>query len=146
MDSKIKTFIENKKVAVVGASRQGNKFGNAAGKELQARGYEVFYIHPEAKEINGDPTYPNLDSVKEKADTAWVCVPPKSGEAVLRQAAEAGIKKVWLQMGADSPELIDLGAELNLDLVAGKCILMYAEPVRSFHKFHQVIWKMIGKY
>jgi len=146
MDEMIQSFIKQKKVAVVGASRNEKKFGNAAAKELQERGYEVFYIHPEAEELNGQPTYPNLEAVKDQAETVWISVPPERGEAVLREAATAGLTKVWLQQGADSPELIQVGDELGLELVAGKCILMYAEPVRSFHKFHQVIWKLIGQY
>ena len=146
MDQAIQTFIEKKKIAVVGASRQGNKFGNSAAKELQERGYEILYIHPEADEIDGHTAYPNLDAVKDQVESVWISIPVERGETVLRDAAEAGISNVWLQQGADSPELVELGKELELDLVAGKCILMYAEPVRSFHKFHQVIWKMIGQY
>lgn len=146
MDQAIQAFIEKKKMAVVGASRQGNKFGNSAAKELQERGYEILYIHPEANEIDGYSTYPNLEAVKDQVESVWIGIPAERGEAVLREAAEAGIQNVWLQQGAESPELVKLGEKLELDLVAGKCILMYAEPVRSFHKFHQVIWKMFGQY
>ena len=146
MDQAIQAFIEKKKIAVVGASRQGNKFGNSAAKELQERGYEILYIHPEADEIDGHSTYFNLEAVKDQVEFVWISIPAERGEAVLREAAEAKIRNVWLQQGADLPELVKLGEELELDLVAGKCILMYAEPVRSFHKFHQVIWKMIGQY
>lgn len=146
MDQKIQNFIACKKMAVVGASRQGNKFGNMAGKELAQRGYEVFYIHPDAADIEGIPTYPNLEAVKDQAECVWVSVTPEHGEAVLRDAAAAGLTKVWLQQGGASPELIKSGEELGLELVTGKCILMYAEPVGSFHKFHQFIWKLIGQY
>ena len=146
MEQNIQDFITRKKVAVVGASRDGKKFGNAAAKELQERGYEVLYIHPDAKEIDGQTTYPNLEAVKDQAETVWVNVPASNGESVLRDAAAAGLTKVWLQQGADSPELLALGEDLGLELVAKKCLLMYAEPVRSFHKFHQVIWKLIGQY
>jgi predicted CoA-binding protein len=146
MDQNIQNFVEKKKVAIVGASRLCNKFGNMAAKELQGRGYEVFYIHPEVDEIEGIPTYPNLEAVKDQVESVWVSVSAERGEAVLREAADAGLKNVWLQQGGSSPELVQLGEELNLELVAGKCILMYDEPVGSFHKFHQVIWKLIGQY
>ncbi|MBL7161854.1 MAG: CoA-binding protein [Anaerolineales bacterium] len=146
MDQKIQDFVEGKRIAIVGASSVAEKFGNAAAKELIERGYEVIYVHPNADEIDGQPVYPNLASVKDKADAVWVCIPKEGGEAVLREAAEAGFKNVWLQQGASSPELITLGEELKLDLTSGKCILMYAEPVGSIHKFHQVIWKLIGQY
>ncbi len=146
MEETIQTFIEQKKIAVVGASRDGRKFGNAAAKELEERGYEVFYIHPEADEINGHPTYPNLSAIKDQAECVLVSIPAEHAKGVLSEAAATGLTKVWLQQGIDSSELEKLGSELGLDLVTGKCILMYAEPVRSFHKFHQVVWKLIGQY
>jgi predicted CoA-binding protein len=146
MDTTIQTFIEQKKIAIVGASRGGKKFGNTAAKELGERGYEVFYIHPDVEEIDNHPTYPNLEAVRDRVESVWVSVPSKRAEGVLRDAAAAGLTKVWLQQGASSPDLVKLGQELGLELVSGKCILMYADPVRSFHKFHQVIWKLIGQY
>jgi uncharacterized protein len=146
MNPTIQKFIEQKKIAVVGASRQGKKFGNMAAKELVERGYEVFFIHPKAAEIDGEKTYPSLMAVKDLAETVWVSVPADKGATVLKDAAKAGFSNVWLQQGADSPDLKALGHDLGLELVTGKCILMYAEPVGSFHKFHQVIWKMVGQY
>lgn len=146
MEKDIQTFIEKKKIAIVGASRQGNKFGNTAVQELLDRGYEIFLVHPDTEEINGIPAYPNLDAVKDLAQSVWVSVPPERGEMVLHDAAAAGFKNVWLQQGAESQRIIELGTELGLELVTGKCILMYAEPVRSYHKFHQVVWKLFGKY
>lgn len=146
MDQIIQEFIDQKKIIIVGASRQGNKFGNSAARELEQRGYEVYFVHPEAKEIDGHPTYPHLGAVSHLAQTLWVNIPAERGAQVLKEAAKAGLTRVWLQQGADSPGLVTLGSELGLQLVSGKCILMYAEPVRSVHKFHQVIWKWIGKY
>jgi predicted CoA-binding protein len=146
MNQKIQEFVERKEVAVIGASRNGNKFGNAAAKELQNRGYDVYYIHPEADEIDGSPVYPTIDSVKNLVDTLLVSVSANQGMEILREAADAGLTKIWLQQGAGSPELLAYGEELGLEIISGKCILMYAEPVRSFHKFHQLIWKWIGQY
>ncbi len=147
MDHAIQEFIEKKRIAIVGASSKNKqKFGNMAAKELLDRGYEVVFVHPESKEIDGQPCYPNLEAVKEKADAVFVCIPPEGGEQVLREATEAGFKNVWLQQGASTPDLLTLGNQLDLDVVSGKCILMYAEPVGSFHKFHQVIWKIVGQY
>lgn len=48
-------------------------------------------------------------------------------------------------LDTDLPELVALGKQLGLNLLHGKCILMYAEPVRSFHKWHRGFMKLIGK-
>ena len=75
----------------------------------------------------------------------WSSLPASKGAAVLGDAAAAGLRNVWVQKGGESPELIHLGEELKLNLVTGKCILMYAQPVRSFHTIHRFIARVSGK-
>lgn len=145
MDQVVKDFVAGKRLALVGASRSGKKFGNMAYKELKQRGYEVYMIHPQAGEIDGEPCYPSLQAVEGKVDGVFVSVPPSQGMQVLQEASQAGIKNVWIQQQGDSPELLEMGNSLGLNLVHGKCILMYAEPVRSFHGFHRFFVRLTGK-
>jgi hypothetical protein len=145
MDQTIEAFVNSKRVAVVGVSRSGKKFGNSACKELRQRGYEVYVVHPEAKEIDGQPCYPNLATIADKVDAVLVCVPAEQGAAVLREAAALGLRRVWLQQGAESPELLALAQDLGLDVVAKKCVLMYAPPVGSIHGWHRAWVKFTGK-
>jgi predicted CoA-binding protein len=145
MNTSVQDFISAKRIALAGASRSGKKFGNTAQKELKARGYEVFLIHPEAKEIDGEACYPNLAALRDKVDGVLVCLPASQAGQVLREAAASGLRKVWLQQGAETAELLALGRELGLDLVSGKCILMYAPPVRSFHWWHRAVVKLMGQ-
>jgi uncharacterized protein len=145
MDTAVQDFISSKRLALVGASRSGGKFGNTASKELSARGYEVFLVHPEAESIDGVPCYRSLSDLGDKVDGVVVSVPPAQAEKVLREAADAGVRNVWLQQGAETPGLVALGRDLDLNLVSGKCILMYAPPVRSFHGFHRFFVKLMGQ-
>ena len=145
MNQAINDFINGKRIAVVGVSRNVKKFGNTIYTELKQRGYRVFAVNPTINEIAGDPCYPNLKALQGKIDGVLVCVPSSKGETVLREAAELGLHNVWLQQGADSPKLIKLGSELGLNMVSRKCILMYAPPVRSFHNFHRAIAKLFGQ-
>ena len=145
MNQAIQDFITGKRMAVVGVSRKGDKFGNVAFVELAARGYRVFAVHPEAREIGGAACYPNLAALRGQVDGVLVVVPPRPAVAVLREAAAAGVKNVWLQAGAESPEGLALARELGLSLVAGKCVLMYAPPVRGFHAWHRAFAKLLGR-
>lgn len=145
MNQAIQDFIDGKRIALVGASRSEKKFGNMAYKELKQRGYQVFAINPSANEIDGDPCYPNLAALPGKVDGIVITVPPEQGMVALREAAQEGIHNVWVQQQADSPELLAAGRELGLNLVSGKCILMYAQPVRSFHGWHRAFVKLFGK-
>ena len=145
MNQAIQDFVANKRVAVVGVSRYPKKFGCSIYTELKGRGYQVYGVNPAMEEIQGDKCYPDLTALKGQEDGAVVCIKPKSVEPVLREAAVIGLKNIWLQWGADTPENVKLGKDLGLNLVSGKCILMYAEPVRSFHAFHRFFVKLFGK-
>jgi hypothetical protein len=146
MDTNIQEFIAGKRLAVAGASRTTKtKFGNMAATELERRGYDVSFVHPEAESINGKPAYPSLDALQGQVDGVVVSLPAEKGADVLRDAAAAGIRNVWIQQGGESPELVKLGQELELNLVTGKCILLYAQPVRGFHVLHRWVAKLTGQ-
>jgi predicted CoA-binding protein len=147
MDTRIQDFISGKRIALVGASRSNDKykFGNMAADELKRRGYEVYLVHPQADTINGEKAYPNLGALPGKVDGVLVILPAAKSTPVLQEAAGLGIRNVWIQQGAESPELIELGKGLNLNMVTHKCILMYAQPVRSFHTIHRFIARVTGQ-
>ena len=146
MNQAIQDFVNGKRIAVVGVSRDGAKFGNTAFTELAARGYQVFAVHPEAKEIAGTPCYPNLAALRGQVDGVLVVVPPQQAVSVLQEAAVVGLKNVWLQQGAESSEVLAQARDLGLNLVAKKCVLMYATPVRSFHGWHRLFAKLVGQF
>ena len=147
MNTHIQEFISGKRVALLGASRSNDKykFGNMAAAELKRRGYEIYLVHPQAETINGIATYPSLSALKGRVDGALVSLPAGKSADVLREAAAAGITNVWIQQGGESQELIELGEQLKLNLVTGKCILMYAQPVRSYHMIHRLFAKLGGQ-
>ena len=146
MQQAIQDFVQCKEIAVVGASRSGKKFGNSIATELRQRGYQVFMVHPEAQEIDGQACYPNLAALGGKVNAVVICVPPYKAAQVLREAVAAGVKNIWLQQGADSGETQQAARELGVTPISGKCILMYAGQVNSVHAFHRFIWKMVGQY
>jgi hypothetical protein len=145
MNKNVEDFINCKNIAVVGVSRNDKKFGNLAYKELKERGYQVYAVNPAMKEFQGEPCYPDLSALQGKVDAVLLTVHAEQGQAVLEEASRVGIKNVWIQQQADTPALLESGRQLGLNLVSGKCILMYAPPVRSFHKFHRTINMVFGK-
>ncbi len=146
MKSEVKEFIKSKRFAVVGVSRDPKKFGNTIYREMKSRGYEVYGVHPSADEIAGEIYYASLPALRGRVDAAILCTKPEKVEPLLKDAAGAGIHNVWLQQGAESKGAIEAGKNLGLNLIAGKCILMYAEPVKSFHAFHRSFVKLFGRY
>jgi len=110
----------------VGVSRARRKYGNYAYHELKARGLDVMAVHPELASVEGDACFKSLAELPRPADGVLICVKPTSMPEILRQAAAAGIRRVWLQQAPKATLRPKLAAELRLDLVQGECILMYA--------------------
>lgn len=145
MDQFIQDFIDCKRIAVIGISRSGRKFGNAAYDELKKRGYEVFAVHPAEKEISGARCYSSLSELKDIVEGVLISIPSEKAKPVLEEASSLGIKNIWLQKGAESPELLKAAESLDMHPVTGKCILMYAPPVGSAHAVHRFFTKLFGK-
>ena len=141
----IDSFVSGKTLAMVGISAGGKGFGNMAYKELKARGYRVLPVHPGTETVQGDRCWHSLAELPEKVERLLVMVAPGQVEGVLREAAASGVRQVWLQQGASSPSALEFCKANGMDVVDGHCILMFAEPVASFHKFHRWIWRIIGK-
>ena len=133
---RIAAFVAEPAIAVVGVSRSGKGFGNLACRELRARGYRVYPVHPHAAAIGGVQCHRQITDVPERVNAVLVVVHPEDGFDVVRDAAAAGVRYVWLQQGSQSPQLIAHCHELRLETIAGECILMYASP-HGLHRAHR---------
>jgi hypothetical protein len=57
----IAEFLDKKNTfAVVGASRNPEKYGHQVFKDLRNAGYEVYCVNPKADEVLGAECYPNI--------------------------------------------------------------------------------------
>ena len=141
----VEDFLAQPKLAVVGASRDSKKFGNKVYKDLVAKGYQTFPVNPHADTIEGQPCYPNLRALPEAVGGVVVVVPPAETEKVVHEAAEVGIRRIWMQQGAESDTAIRFCQENGMSVVAGECILMFAAPVGFGHRMHRWVWGLLGK-
>ena len=141
----VQDFLAQRTLAVVGASRDGKKFGNKVYKDLIRKGYQTYPVNPNAEEIEGQPCYPNLSALPEAVDGVVFVVPPAETEKVVREAAEVGIARVWMQQGSESEEAVRLCEENGISVVSGECILMFAEPAEFYHRMHRWVWGVMGK-
>lgn len=146
MNQAIKDFVQLKRIAVIGVSRSDTKFGNSIYKELKGKGYEVVAVHPTLELFDNDRCYKTISEIDPKVDGVFINVKKEKVKPILDEAHQAGVKNVWLQQGSESPETVQYGNSLGLNLVSGGCIMMYAEPVNSVHSFHRWIWRLIKKY
>jgi uncharacterized protein len=138
----IDDFVSQRSLALVGASRDGKRgFGNAIRKELTAKGLALHLVHPEVETIDGQPCVRSLAEVADKVGGAVLVTPPAMTEQLVAQAADAGIRRLWLQQGAESEAAIRLAEERGLTVVHHQCVLMFAEPLKFPHGFHRWLRK-----
>lgn len=146
MNQAIQDFVQSKRIAIVGVSQSNSKFGNSVYRELKAKGYDVVPVHPTMEIFEQDPCFKNIQSIDPKVDGVLINVKKERVKAILDDAHQAGTSKIWLQQGSETPETVQYGESLGMNIVSGGCIMMYAEPVKSVHAFHRWIWRLIKNY
>jgi uncharacterized protein len=140
----IQDFMAQKTLAVVGMSRDPRSFSANAAKELKGKGYRLFAVNPNAAEIAGEKCYPGVSELPEKVGGVIFFTPPSATEKAVKDAYQAGARRMWIQQGAQSPAALAFCKEKDLAAISGQCILMFAEPVSSIHGFHRWVKKLFG--
>ena len=110
--------------AVVGASRNPEKYGHKVFKDLLEAGYEVYPVNPKAEKILGRKCYPDLKSLPKRPDVVVFVVPPEVTRALTGQCIELGVKFVWMQPGAESREAIRKLEEAGVEVFHNVCIMI----------------------
>ncbi|MEW6073852.1 MAG: CoA-binding protein [Planctomycetota bacterium] len=123
---KIADFLAAGPWAVVGASTDREKYGNKVLRCYVQKGkVPVYPINPKAAEVEGLAAYPDLDSLPEPVRGISVITPPAVTAAVVETAAAAGIRRVWMQPGAESEAAVARAEALGMTVIAGgPCLLV----------------------
>ena len=112
------------KYAVVGVSRNKEKYGYKIFKAMKNAGFNVYAINPNTKEIDGEPVYPSQHSLPERVDVVVTVVPPHVTENVIDEAFLLGIKKVWMQPGSESDRAVKKAKERGMKVMYGLCLIV----------------------
>jgi predicted CoA-binding protein len=110
--------------AVVGVSKEPEKYGNKVFFDLKGAGYTVYPINPNAINISGNKCYSNLKELPQLPDVVDIVVPPKITRAIVKECKNLGIKKVWMQPGSESDDAIGFCSENNIDVLYGVCVML----------------------
>lgn len=142
--SAIEQFLAHGTIALAGASRKGGKFGNLARRELAQKGWEVLLVHPEAEQVDGCRCYRSVGDLPATVGGLVISVPPAQAEALVREAAAAGLRRVWLQRGSESPAALAAARAAGIEAIEGQCILLHARP-GGIHRFHRWLVGVAGR-
>ncbi len=139
----VQGFLAEKTLAIAGISRDEKSFSRSAYRDLRAKGYRVLAVNPNAAEIAGEKCYPTLSALPEKVGGVILFTQPAQTEKVVREAESLGIKRVWIQQGAESDAALQFCRDKGLAAVSGQCILMFPEPA-GFHGVHRWFKRLFG--
>jgi predicted CoA-binding protein len=140
----IDAFFSQPALAVVGVSRNTQKFGSMAYQELKQRGIKVYPVHPVMEQLGSERCYPNVASLPKEVGGVVVVIPPAKAEQVVKEAHDAGIRHIFLQSGSESPAAIEFCKQNGISLISGHCIMMFPNA-RGMHKPHRWVLALLGK-
>lgn len=139
-------FLNFDKVALVGVSRNSRKFGNYILNELIKKGKKVFPVNPFLNKINGIKCYNSVDELPLELKHIIIVTKPQITNQLVPQIIKKGIQNIWFQQGSSDKLTQEMCKNKNINFVVNQCIIMYLEPVNSFHKIHRIISKILNKY
>jgi predicted CoA-binding protein len=142
-------FLAQRRVAVTGVSRQpGNHAANAVYRRLRDRGYEVYAVNPNADEVEGDRSYPDLASIPNGVDAVVIGTAPAHAPATVQECIELGIGHVWFHRGPGTgsvnPEAAQLGRDNGLSVIEGGCPCMFGPTADLGHRIMRPILQLSG--
>jgi uncharacterized protein len=137
-------FLANKRVAVTGVSRTPKTHGsNTVYKRLRERGYQVFAVNPNAREVEGDRCFEDLTSIPGGVDAVVIATRPDIAEDTMRECAELGIKHVWMHWGGGASSVsgaaTEYGRRHGITVIDGGCPLMFGPTADLGHKVMRVV-------
>lgn len=113
--------------AVVGASKNPEKYGHQVFVDLKNSGYKVYPINPNANKVTGEKCYPKLSKLPEQPDVVNIVVPPKVTLKIVKQCLKLEINKVWMQPGSESKQAIQFCKENDIELIQGVCVMNFKQ-------------------
>jgi predicted CoA-binding protein len=155
IDTLVKGFLAQEKVAVVGISDQRDTGCNLAYRKFKETGYDVSAVNPRITSFEGDPCYPDLESIPETPEAVFILTNPKVTEEIVQQCVDLGIQYVWMHcmmgtkpglvasMTSVSPEAVRMCRENGITVIPGSCPNQFLHPDIG-HAIMRRLWRSLG--
>jgi acyl-CoA synthetase (NDP forming) len=110
----LKSFLEPKSVAIIGASETPGKAGQGVMSNLLANEYvgRIYPVNPKAVNIMGRRVYSSVRDLPETPDAAVIVIPASAAVEAVEECAAKGVKSVVIESGGFA-EVDEQGAHLE---------------------------------
>lgn len=121
----IEDFLSGSPHAVVGASVDRSKYGNKVLRCYLQHARPVQVVHPSEREIEGVTCVAGVADLPEGVHGLSIITPPPITERVVTAALARGIRRFWMQPGAESATAIAAARAAGASVIAGgPCLLV----------------------
>lgn len=155
VDDLVKSFLGQKRIAVVGVSDKRETGCNLAYKKFKENGYQVYAVNPRISSYDGNICYADLKSIPDKVEAVFILANPKVTEQVVSQCVELGIKHVWMHcmmgtkpglaagMTSVSQSAVELCTANGIEVIPGTCPNQFLKPDFA-HAMLRGLWRTFG--
>jgi len=155
IDDRVTSFLEQKRIAVVGVSDQRETGCNLNYKKFKENGYQVYAVNPRISTYDNDTCYPDLKSIPDKPEAVFILANPKVTEEIVTQCVELGIKHVWMHcmmgtkpglaagMTSVSQSAVEMCNANGIAVIPGSCPNQFLKPDLG-HAIMRGMWRMLG--
>ena len=146
----IEEFLHQKRIAMVGISREHADFSVTLFEEFCRRGYDVVPVNPKAPELQGRRCFGRVQDIQPPVEAALLMTSSEFTDTVVNDCVEAGIRWVWMYRaggkGAVSPSAVRRCRERGIQVIPGQCPFMFWHDAGMGHRMHGFIRKITGRY
>jgi predicted CoA-binding protein len=113
-------------VAVVGLSPKPHRDSFGVARYMQAQGWRIIPINPNASEILGEKAYPTLTDAAREHRIELVDVFRNSADVppVVDEAITIGAQAIWLQLGIAHDAATAKARAAGLQVVENRCLMV----------------------
>jgi predicted CoA-binding protein len=146
----VRDFLGVKRIALVGLSRNPKHFSRMLFRDMCKRGYDMVPVNPTASELENKGCFARLQDIEPPVGAALIMTPASDTGRVVRDCAEAGIRRVWMYraggLGAVNPAAVDFCRKEGIHVVEGYCPYMFFPHTPVVHRLHGLFLKLTGGY
>jgi predicted CoA-binding protein len=144
-------FMECKRVAFVGVSRNPQHFSRSLFREFAAKGYDPVPVNPLAADIDGRKCFARVADIAPAVEAALLMTgAPEVIDQAMRECDEAHIRNIWIykavQHARQYHQVVEDCRRRGASVLEGQCPFMFLPQPALVHRFHRGLMKIFGTY
>ena len=144
-------FMECKRVAFVGVSRNAQHFSRSLFREFAAKGYDPVPVNPQAVDIEGRKCFARVADIAPAVEAALLMTGASEAiDQTMRECEQARIRNIWIYKSVrdagQHQRVVEDCRRGGSSVVEGQCPFMFLPQPGLVHRFHRGLMKIMRAY